>query len=394
MSRILFAWELGGGLGHIVPYISLLKELQGKGHRIIFVVKDLSRAPLLSNIFRAPCFQAPIKTWLSANPIRTPFTYAHILHNMGFDSLDSLTALVGGWRVLYRTIRPDLVIFDHSPMALMAARGQSFSKVIIGTGFIIPPYIYPLPNLRFWLKPDPERLRNDEDRIIGTINRLLDRLRLPGIKQVTDLFATEPIALRTFKELDPYQERAGGNYFGTWVNPIGRQPVWPKGPGKKLFLYLKPFPVLPSLLASLIDRNVPTIAYVEKVGRRLQAKFDSPSLRFVHAPQDMNRIAKECDVAILNGTHNTSANLLLAGKPALHLPLYLEQYLTTRNIERLGAGVGCPTLKIEDIGAKLEMLLTSDSISEAARAFAARYASMTAGEQTQRLVRFIEDALK
>ena len=389
----MFAWEQGGGFGHIIPHVSSVKKLQAKGHKVFFVVKDLSRAPLISRVFRAPCFQAPVKTWPSANRIGTTFTYAHVLHNLGFDSLDTLIALVSGWQVLYATIKPHLVIFEHSPIALLAARAHSFSRTITGTGFVIPPPIYPLPNFQPWLKADPETLRNDEDRIVATTNRLLEGMRLPGLKHIIDLFAGERTALKTFKELDHYPERRDGNYFGTWISPIGEKPVWPKGTGKKVFVYLKHFPALPSVLSSLIDLQVPTIAYIERSRLGLREKFNSASLRLVRAPQDMNRVAKECDVAILNGTHNASANLLLAGKPALHLPLYVEQVITARNIERLGAGVNCPNLNAERIRVGLETLLGSESISETARGFAARYVSMNAEEQSERLVSFIEDGL-
>jgi UDP:flavonoid glycosyltransferase YjiC (YdhE family) len=389
----MFVWEQGGGLGHIVPYVSSIRKLQNGGHRVIFAIRDLSRAPLIAKVFGAPCFQTPIQTWSSSRPIRTPLTYAHILHNVGFESLDTLSALVGGWQVLYAAIKPDLVIFEHSPVALLAARTQSFRRIVTGTGFVIPPSVYPLPNLRSWLKVDPEGLRDDEDRIAAIINRLLDRLHSPALNHLADLFAGERIALKTFKELDHYPERKGGDYFGTWISPIGEEPIWPNGPDKKTFVYLKPFPALPSLVSLLIDLKVPTIAYVERAGRSMEEKFSSPFMKFVHVPLDMNRIARECDVAVLNGTHNTAANLLLAGKPTLHLPLFLEQDLTARNIERLGAGINCPNLKAENIRAGFERLLASDTISQAAQKFATEHAFMRAGEQIDRYVHFIEDAL-
>ena len=136
-----------------------------------------------------------------------------------------------------------------------------------------------------------------------------------------------PQVLKTFKELDPYGERDKANYYGTWPSPVGEEPVWPEGKGKRVFVYLKPFQALPSLVDRLVKLELPSIVYVEKVGRKLKEKFDSPTLSFVYGPQNMGRIAAESDIAILNATLNTSVNLLLAGKPALHLPLFLERAL-------------------------------------------------------------------
>ena len=42
MARIVFAWELGEGMGHVVPYVPLLKALRSKGHRLLFALRDLS----------------------------------------------------------------------------------------------------------------------------------------------------------------------------------------------------------------------------------------------------------------------------------------------------------------------------------------------------------------
>jgi hypothetical protein len=103
----------------------------------------------------------------------------------------------------------------------------------IGTGFTIPAHLYPLPNLRLWLKTDAKALRHDEDLTLTTINKLLDKLKLAPLDQITDLFVANPQVLSTLKELDPYQERKNGNYYGAWINPIGEKPLWPEGKRKK-----------------------------------------------------------------------------------------------------------------------------------------------------------------
>ena len=67
--------------------------------------------------------------------------FAHLLYNNGFYDADSLKATVQAWRELYETVRPDLIVFDHSPTALLAACGfqakkalQTSSVVYIGHG--------------------------------------------------------------------------------------------------------------------------------------------------------------------------------------------------------------------------------------------------------------------
>ena len=110
-------------------------------------------------------------------------------------------------------------------------------------------------------------------------------------------------------------------------------------------------------------------------------------------PQDMGRIAAQCDVAILNGTHNATLGLLLAGKPILHVPFYLEQFLTAHRTEKLGAGLSAATLKPEEMRAKLEMMLASNSYAEGAQRFASQYAGMSRAGQDQRLLDVVEGAM-
>src|SRR4030042_6983406 len=327
MAKIVFTWELGSGMGHVMPYLSIVKALHTKGHEIIFILRDLGQSKLISEMYRATFFQEPVKISPIINPIKEPLTYVHVLHNNGFNDLGVLNGMVEGWRALFNTIKPDLVIFDHSPTALLAARGYAFKKIHMGGGFTIPAHVYPLPNLRLWLKTDTEILQHDEDDILATINKLLHKLRLAPLNQITDLFAGDPQVLHTLKELDPYKERKNGNYYGAWIDPGGEKPLWPEGKGKKIFAYLKPFPTLPSLLTTLLKLKSPSIIYIDKLGDKLKKQFTSPTLRFADKPQDMSKILAQCDLAILNATLNTTINLLLAGKPALHLPLYLEQWI-------------------------------------------------------------------
>ena len=395
MAKIVFTWELGGGIGHIMPYLFIVKALQTKGHEVIFILRDLSLANLISETCRATCFQAPIKISPIVNPIKEPLTYAHILHNIGFADLGVFNGLVEGWRALFKAIKPDLVIFEHSPTALLAARGYTFKKMLIGNGFSIPAHVYPLPNLRLWLKPDSKMLRHDEDSILDTINTLLDKSKLAPLNQITDLFAIEPQVLCTLEELDPYKERKNGNYYGSWMNPGGQKPLWPEGEEKKIFAYLKPFPTLPSLLSTLIELKAPSIVYINRIDDKLKRRFSSsPTLKFAGKPQDMSTIAAQCDFAILNATLNTTINLLLAGKPALHLPLYLEHWLTGHYVANLGAGINEQTLKPDEMAKKLDMLITSDSYTKAAQEFSKRYKHMNAEDQYDKILALIFNMLQ
>ena len=64
MARFLLAWELGGGMGHVVPLAQVAEPLVQRGHEVHFVLRDLSaaRAGLgaLASAPRVRLWQAPV----------------------------------------------------------------------------------------------------------------------------------------------------------------------------------------------------------------------------------------------------------------------------------------------------------------------------------------------
>ena len=123
MKTILFAWELGEGLGHVGPLQSVARELSAAGHRAVFAVRDVVGSRALLKDEDCPVLQAP--RW-SKGPIRgglRPVNYADILVDRGFSNVDGLAAMVAAWQDLIDLVKPDLVVADYSPTACLTAYG-------------------------------------------------------------------------------------------------------------------------------------------------------------------------------------------------------------------------------------------------------------------------------
>lgn len=369
MARILFAWELGGGLGHTLVHVGLARRLRAAGHQVIFAIRDLAQAEGVIGRHGFHYLQAPVRMRAVTEPLPNAVSYPQILHNIGFSDAAGLLSQVKAWRLLYTIVQPAMVVFDHSPTALLAAADLAAHKVHIGTGFTVPPPLVPFPRLAPATADtvDPAVV---EAGVLESMNRVREVLGLAPLANVAAILAVDEEVLLTFRELDHYPQRDGGRYWGDGPADSGQAPRWPALPGKRVFAYLKPFKNIGSLLEALAARRLPTLIYGPQLPGALVRRHGSASLRFVGEPLNLNQVGQECDLAILNGTHGSTAAQLLAGRPSLQLPLYLEQLITAVRVQELGAGLAAPRLQPGGMAAKLEALLEDERYAVAAGRFA------------------------
>jgi hypothetical protein len=373
MATYLFAWELGYGLGHLVNLKPLVAGLHARGHRVELAIRDLTRATALFPGEHIGLWQAPFKN-RGTQRIFPTLSFAHMLYDAGFCDRVELESHGEAWRSILQRVDADVIVFDHSPTALLAARGSRARRVTLGTGFFCPLDESPLTCLQPWLKPDPERLARDEQQVLDTANAVLSAWGQPPLERLASLYhPSDEHFLVTFEELDHYSGRAGARYWGAWPSGFGKPPQWPAGQGKKIYAYLKPFQELPALLGAIRRSGCPAIVYCDGISPEVQSQFSCATLRFENEPLDMDLVGRECDLAILNANHGTAVRILMAGKPSLQIPIYVEQSLLAGAMMRIGAALGASPASAAEINQQLTRLLTSDCCTEGARAFAARY---------------------
>jgi hypothetical protein len=386
MATIFLAWELGAGLGHLTSIRPFVDELPKRGHRVIVASRDLSSIHEVLGPDGAEYVQSPFKHQ-KIRLIEPTCTYAQILHNCGFANVDELAALAGAWRSLFTAFKADLIVCDHAPMALLAARGFAARRAVMGNGFAIPPDVSPLPNLRTAVAPDWAQLESHENQVLENINAALRRWAQPPIDRVSQLFhPVDETFLLTFAELDCYPNRASATYWGKWSIDKGRSPEWPTGSGQKIFAYLKQFPALPNLLTMLQQLPNPTLVYAPSVDEKVKHQFRRANLQFADGRIDLIEAARQCDLAILNGTHSSTATMLLAGKPVLHIPIFLEQGVNADAVARIGAGIKALPNEPAQISGGLQALLRLEQFASSARAFAARHADFDSAKQMAKVI--------
>jgi hypothetical protein len=390
MATILFAWELGAGPEHVSNLGPLARHLARQGHAVALALRDLSRASLVFPDDEVRLLQAPTKVRIDARHIESPPTFAHILSNVGFGDIHELSAMVAGWRSLYRWLKPDVIVFDHSPTALLAAGTETARRVLLGAGFHSPPDGSPMPQVRPALQGKDSELAHVESEVLATVNSLRARAGLAAWNRLSQLYSdVHENILTTFRELDPY-ERREASYWGIGPNVPGAVPDWPCCSGQRIFADLKPFPALPALLDFLNRVRQPTLICADDVDRKIQSHFRSETLRFANAPIDLGLASRQCDLAILNGTHASTATMLLAGKPVMQIPITGEQFLTARRTTALGCGPSAPCTDAQTIISRLEWLLGANEPRQAARRIAARYDGFDPVDQVRQVAARID----
>ncbi len=223
--------------------------------------------------------------------------------------------------------------------------------------------------------------------MLENINAVFGRWKVSAIDRVARLYnPIDETFLLTFPELDCYPHRCGATYWGKWAFGLGQDPQWPEGNGQRIFGYLKPFSALAHLLGLLRELPNPTIIFAPDVDDALKSKFRAPHLHFSDVPVNLTRVARESDLAILNGTAGSTAAMLLAGKPILEIPIFLEQGMTAQAVAKLGAGINVMPNEPAKITTALQALLSLDQFGNAARAFAVRHADFEPARQIERLV--------
>jgi hypothetical protein len=379
MSTILYAWELGADYGHVSSFLPVAQQLRAQGHRVVLAVKDLSRIQRLAGARDFEIMQAPV--WLNeVKGLPEPMVcYTDMLHRFGYLDSTGLLGIAKAWRALFALLRPQLLIADHAPTALLAARGQPFQRAVYGNGFLSPPRTTPLPSMRPWLEVPAERIENSERATLQTMNSVLDKLGATGLDNVAQLFDVDENFLMTPEELDHYGNRGAAHYYGAILSLRGgATPPWPAVPGAKLFAYVKPrHKHFPQLLQQLRDAPYAVLMHAPGLPEQRRVALESANLHITAEPVDMRYACREAAAVICHAGFGTVLDALLAGLPTLLLPMQLEQDLTARNVVRLGVGLASDIDAPQpDFCADLKRLFDDPGYGERARAFAGKYAGV------------------
>lgn len=375
MSRILLAWELGTGFGHLGPFLGLAPRLLERGHVLHVAAREISGAAQALGDLPVMLHQAPLCLNTYGGLQEPPLNYSEILMRYGYLEPSMLDAMLKAWRSLIRSTGADMVIADHAPTALLAARGLGIARAVIGSPFNVP----------------PARLADSDRRVLAAINS-----RLPAAECLAAIHGIFDGATRLFSgvpELDPYGARDPADYLGLQSLSTGHAlPQWPAGEGVPVFAYLHAdYPHAERALQALAASPARVLVHVLGGSAALVQRHAGARLQFAPGLLDFRRVVAECALCVCHGNVGTTLGMLQAGRPVLVLPKHLEHFLLGRALERLGSGrVVNPDDPAPDIAGALAAMLGDPAYGLSARAFAERHGAQSVGTMIERAVARIE----
>jgi hypothetical protein len=291
--KVLLGWQLGGGQGHIHLLASLAELLEYNGFEPIFALKSYN---IKGISFKWKVVFAPSLPFSGRGE---SYTFADILETFGFGNVNLLRSHLEAWAVIIKEVKPSLIIADHAPGLVLAARGI-VPVVVVGNGFTVPPPVEVFPPLRF---PSlPESIQRQE-QVSRTVRQLVKSDAPLG-----EILNGDASFIFSIPELDLYQHlRANHQYVSLHITPIPNNLHSSKG-----FVW------------AYLDDNYPSLALVVQT---LQAQREFKPLKEVLAGKSL---------AVHHGGLTTGLTCLLAGIPQLILPRHLEEQLNAIAFSGLG----------------------------------------------------------
>ena len=185
MADILVTWEIGQGLGHVLPVLPLARDLKRRGHVVHFALRDVRHVSQMLVEEGFNVWQAPVR--LGRGLKRSdpqPKSLADVLALFGFADPAALANLATAWHQLLDHIRPNLLIASYAPISLLCAKQRGIQTALLALPFELPPAEHPLPAFRLPPASQAQDHAFCDDDIVSTVNQVFPGLALKSVAAV------------------------------------------------------------------------------------------------------------------------------------------------------------------------------------------------------------------
>ncbi|MCW5593217.1 MAG: hypothetical protein KIS74_14040 [Burkholderiales bacterium] len=366
--RVLFGWEIGENNGHLRPYLSLLQGLAGRGWEVAVAQRNTSVAAGELAGLGFPVFQSPVCLNEFSGVATTPASHMEIFLGLGFAHEETLTGLVGGWRAILSSWRPDLVLANYAPAFLLAAHSLGIPAVRLGTGFECPPHRPRAPALVLPNAEIDHRLERAEALALRSANAVLRTFGALPVPHLGAVLEGASTLLATIPVLDPFRALRGEEkYLGPLPASTG-----PAGGGEPpdVFASLRrDHPHGPKVVDALAAMKRRAWVYLPDATEAQCVTTSSDTLRVSRVPFNIAAALASRPAVVSYGGHGLGLTALLAGCPQLLLPVNGEQHSTAKRLADIGVGVCVGQEESRSrLAAGLSRVLDDEKIAASARA--------------------------
>ncbi len=372
MAVILITWEIGQGLGHVLPLLPLARDLKRYGHELHFAVRDVRHVSqiLVEEGFKV--WQAPV------NPGRTlkktdpqPQSMADVLALFGFAHPAMLSNIATAWHQMLDHIRPSLVIASYAPLSLLCARQRGIQTALLALPFELPPDQHPLPAFRTMPNHRAPVQASCDDGIIRTVNQVFPGLALNSVSAV---FRADHRWIMSFPELDFLSGKRSEPYCGSLSTGLHGKPLEISDRARpQVLAYLKTeLHQLEAVRHNILRCNDwQWHIYLRGADDQLLQRWQSAHVKVYAAPLGLDMALKQVDLALSTGGQGFTSACLLAGVPLVFLCDHMEAQLTASRVCRFGAG---RMVQGTDVGRAAQQMLNAPLYRQQASRFAQKYA--------------------
>ena len=331
-KTVLFAWELGLGLGHLMNMHRIARRLARHDCRTILASSKVTAALALQGPFDE-IIQAP-KWPLDTLPeerrlILSSATLNDILSGAGLADRIAVEGLLRSWLEIFKSQRPALVIADFAPLAAFAAKGR-IPLALIGSGYTLPPAELPrFPPLH---RRSPPIWKEKET--LDAVNAAASKLNLTPLDRLPQIFSGDAGFVQTFALLDPYDTQRVEAVSGPLID---RVPEVRQEGATSIFAYLsggyEPHP-------SIFEALRPFAQHLRVHAPRLPAsaleELSRAGARIDAEAVPLAEILPSTRLILHHGGSGAAAEALVSGVPQLILSAQVEQDLNGEALQRAG----------------------------------------------------------
>ena len=349
-AHAALCWEYGAGLGHIATLKTIASELKNEGWKTTLVGPMGFSAPANHPFDQITRLPAPKDI---ANTLEPPATeeiasFNHTVWIFGYHSPKFVFTRIQLWAELFDRIKPNLVIADYAPGALMAAIGR-IPSIATGNGYSLPPVeLQRFP--RYHKIPDVI----DQDLLLSSLNKGLQLTGRKGIGHLPELFRADFQACATFELIDPYRNIRTQPVLGPLFSR--EIPRYQAQKSERIFVYLTHChpEILENVVRALSMLEVPVDLYALQAAQTDIKSLASENITLVDETVSLEEIISSYSLVVHLGGHGFTTELLAAGMPQVLLTLDIEKVLFGIQLERENLAA---VYRI-DLGADLEEILS------------------------------------